>query len=47
MNSFAVVFGNTGPHLCVTAVLVTEILEQHKSIRRAVKPLYSHRVEYI
>ena len=47
MNSFAVVFGNTGPHLYVIVVLVTETLEQHESIRRAVKLLYSHRVEYI
>ena len=47
MNSFAVVFGNAGPQLCVIALLVTETLEQHKSIWRAVKPLYSHRVEYI
>ena len=34
MNSFAVVFGNTGPHLCVIVVLVTDTLEQHESIRR-------------
>ena len=47
MNSLAVVFGNTCPHLCVIAVLVTETLEQHKSIQRTVKLLYSHRVEYI
>jgi len=47
MNSFAVVFGNAGPQLCVIALLVTETLEQHKSIWRAVKPLYGHRVEYI
>ena len=44
VNSFAVVFGNAGPQLCVIALLVTETLEQHKSIWRAVKPLYSHRV---